>query len=124
MENAGGQKKYDLEERTFRFAEKSRDFVKMIPRTISNIEYGKQLIRSSSSVPANHIESCESLSKKDSLMRIKICRKEAKESRLWVRLIETDTVESKELADWLIDESLQLTRIFGAIVNKDCQNNV
>lgn len=72
------KKEYDLEKRTYVFARRARDFVKMIPRTLSNIEYGKQFIRSSSSVPANYIEACEALSKKDFYMRIKICRKEAK----------------------------------------------
>jgi len=77
-------KRYDLEERTLNFAKKVRDFVRKIPRTISNIEDGKQLIRASGSVGANYIEANESLSKKDFSLRIKICRKEAKEStELW-----------------------------------------
>ena len=79
-------KQYDLEERSYQFARSCRDFVKKIPRTISNIEYGKQLIRSSGSQAANYIEANESLSRKDFMLRIKICRKEAKESRLWLRL--------------------------------------
>ncbi len=54
--------------------------VKKLSRTIGNIEEGKQVVRSSGSVGANYIEANESLSKKDFVMRIKICRKEAKES--------------------------------------------
>lgn len=77
---------YDLEERTFVFARNVRDYVKDLPRTISNIEYGKQLVRSSGSVAANYIEANESLSKKDFKMRVRICKKEAKESRLWLNL--------------------------------------
>jgi four helix bundle protein len=80
-------KQYDLEERTFAFASEVRDFVRKLPRTISLVEDVKQVIRSSGSVAANYIEANESLNKKDFVMRIKICRKEAKESRMWLRLI-------------------------------------
>ena len=58
-------KKYDLEERCFEFARNVRDFVRSLPRNISNIEDGRQLIRSSGSVVANYIEANESLGKKD-----------------------------------------------------------
>ena len=78
--------KYDLEERTYQFAKKIVLFSHKLPRTISNIEDGKQLIRSSGSVGANYIEANESLSKKDFVMRVKICRKEAKESIYWLSL--------------------------------------
>jgi four helix bundle protein len=71
---------YDLEERTFRFASSVMLFIGKIPRTISNLEVGKQLARAGGSVGANYIEANESLGKKDFLMRIRICRKEAKES--------------------------------------------
>ena len=78
---------YDLEERTFQFAKAVRVFVKTLPKTIANIEDGKQLIKSSGSVGANYIEANESLGKKDFLMRIKISRKEAKESAYWLKLV-------------------------------------
>src|SRR5258707_10633563 len=81
-------KRRDLEERTFRFAESVRAFVKQLPRTLSNIEDVRQLVRASGSVAANWIEADEALSKKDFLMRAKICRKEAKESRLFLRLVD------------------------------------
>lgn len=48
-------KQYDLENRTLEFAKGCRDLVKKIPRTISNIEYGKQLVRSSDSTGSNYI---------------------------------------------------------------------
>ena len=103
-------KTYDLEERTFEFAKSCRDFVKVLPRTISTIEYAKQLVRSSGSVAANYIEANESLSRKDFLMRIKICRKEAKESILWLKLLEAP--------DALMNEAAEVMKIFGAIVEK------
>jgi four helix bundle protein len=110
-------KKYDLEERTFEFARDVRAFVKKLPKTSANIEDGKQLIRSSGSVGANYIEANESLGKKDFTMRIKICRKEAKESRYWLRLLETpDELESERT--YLIKESIELTNIFGSILRK------
>lgn len=108
-------KYYDLEKRTFLFAKNCRDFVKILPRTLSNIEYGKQLIRSSGSTAANYIEANEALSRKDFVHRIKICRKEAKESRLWLRLC---IINSVELQQSLIQEAIELTKIFGSIVEK------
>ena len=111
--------KYDLEERTYQFARRVRVFVKRLPRTLANWEDGKQLIKSSGSVGANYIEANESLSKKDFLMRIRICRKEAKESRYWLRLIETgDDSVVKKCRDDLVREATELTSIFGAILRK------
>jgi len=76
-------------------------------------------VRSSGSVGANYIEANESLSKKDFLMRIKICRKEAKESRYWLRLVEAgdNSLLQKKRSD-LIQEAVELTNIFGAILRK------
>lgn len=113
------QKQYDLEERTFIFAKKCREFINQLPKTTTNFEDGKQLTRASGSVAANYIEANESLSKKDFNHRIKICRKEAKESRLWLRLCNTaDNPELVKKQEELIQEALELTRIFGAILEK------
>ena len=112
-------KLYDLEERTFEFARKIRMFVKKLPKTITNIEDGKQLIRSSGSIGANYIEANEALSKKDFMMRTKICRKEAKESAYWLRLIiEINDVEYKNEGLALFNEAVELKKIFSSIVNK------
>lgn len=112
-------KQYDLEERTYQFAKNCREFVKKLPKTVANIEDGKQLIRSSGSVAANYIEANESLSKKDFCLRAKICRKEAKESRLWLKLLDTRGSQSllNEQSN-LIQEAFELTKIFNSIVNK------
>jgi len=110
---------YDLEDRTLRYAQDIRQFIKKLPKTISNIEDGKQLIRASGSVGANYIEANESLSKKDFIMRIKICRKEVKESRYWLRLVEIyDDKELEKIRDDLVKESTELMNIFGSILNK------
>ena len=117
--NNSNSKRYDLEERTFNFAKDSRAFVKKVPRTIANIEDSKQLVRSSGSQAANYIEANEALSKKDFVMRVKICKKETKESRLWLRLI--DVGDDKELEaerNALINECEQLMKIFGSILEK------
>ncbi len=106
---------YDLEDRTFIFAKRCRDYVKKLPRTITNIEYGKQLTRSSGSTASNYIEANESLSKKDFLMRVKICRKETKESRLWLRLTEPLKEQEQEQKE-LITEATELMKIFGSIL--------
>ena len=112
-------KQYDLEDRTFNFAKNVRSFVKKLRKTIGNIEDGKQLIRASGSVGANYIEANESLSKKDFIMRIKISRKEAKESRYWLRLIDTnDDREMEKDRNALIKEATELMNIFGAILHK------
>ena len=86
-------KQYDLEERTYQFAKKTRLFIKKIPRILTNIEDAKQLTRSSGSVGANYIEANEALSRKDFVVRIKICRKESKETIFWLRLIDVETKE-------------------------------
>jgi four helix bundle protein len=110
-------KQYDLEDRTFLFAKEVRTFIKAIPRTIASIEDTKQLVRSSGSIGANYIEANESLSKKDFLMRIKICRKEAKETCYWLRLVEIGdgSALEKHRSD-LIREATELMSIFGAIL--------
>jgi len=89
-------KRYDLEERTLNFTKGVINLTKGLPRTIANIEIIKQLVRSAGSVGANYIEANESLSKKDFIMRIKICRKEAKESRYWLRLVNVKIADEKK----------------------------
>lgn len=112
-------KQYDLEDRTFKFAQDCRDFVFELPKSVSNIEYGRQLVRSSGSQAANYIEANEALSKKDFAHRIKICRKECKESRLWLRLSTTgDDERLNKIQQKLIQEALELTKIFNSIAQK------
>ena len=109
-------KRYDLEDRTFRFAKRVIEYVRALPKTITNIEISKQLTRSSGSVGANYIEANEALSKRDFIMRIKISRKEAKESCYWIGLSETSEDRLKE-KEALAQESNELMKIFGAILH-------
>jgi len=117
MTKTQNTKRYDLEDRTFAFAGNCREFVKKLPKTVASIEDSKQLVRSSGSVAANYIEANESLSKKDFYHRIKICRKESKESRLWLMLIDTKGIKDIEkMQEKLINEATELMKIFGAIL--------
>jgi four helix bundle protein len=119
MAETGNGKRYDLEERTFEFARDVRGLVKQLPRTLANFEDARQLVNAAGSVGANYIEANEALSKKDFLMRITICRKEAKESRYWLRLVYSAGKGDLETnRGSLMQEATELTSIFGAIVRK------
>lgn len=119
MINEGKTKQYDLENRTYKFAKISQDFVRELPKTIANLEYGKQLIRSSGSQAANYIEANEALSRKDFAHRIKICLKEVKEARLWIKLCELkiDSPLKKKQKE-MIQEATELIKIFSSILEK------
>lgn len=109
----------NLEERIFQFAKNVRFLVKELPFTTTNIEDGKQVVRSSGSVGANYIESREPLGIKDSLMRLRISRKEAKESVYFLRLIaETNELKNKAIAETLSKEANELVKILSAIITK------
>lgn len=110
-------KQYDLEDRTFKFAKNIFAYTKLFPKGIREMELTKQLIRSAGSIGANYIEANESLSRKDFLMRIKICRKEAKESRYWIALSEpfTSNIQQQKI---LYQEATELMKIFGSIITK------
>lgn len=111
-------KRYDLEDRTFNFARDVLQFTGRLPKTAANSVIVDQVIRSSGSVGANYIEANESLSKKDFAMRIRICRKEAKETAYWLRLLELGANGPERERQRVVDEASQLMRIFGAIVEK------
>lgn len=108
-----------LDERTFLFAQNVRMFIKQLPKTLSNDEDIRQVVRSSGSVAANYIEANESLSKKDFIMRMKICRKEAKESHLWLRLLDCGARDDLGKTRAVhIQEARELLLIFNAIISK------
>lgn len=111
-------KRYDLEERTLNFAKAVIKFVRKQPQDIANREIIKQLIRSACSVGANYIEANDNLGDRDFLMRIRICRKEARETRYWLTLIEVVNRDSESERNVLIQESTELTKIFASILHK------
>ncbi|MEK7580515.1 MAG: four helix bundle protein [Patescibacteria group bacterium] len=110
-------RQYDLEERCFLFAKRINDYVRKLPKDTPNIENGKQLVRAGGSVGANYIEANEAMSKKDFRMRVKISKKEAKESRYWLMLADP-LKENQEEKEKLIQEVTELMKIFGSILEK------
>lgn len=116
MNQAQNVKIYDLEARTFSFAQNVRTYLKQIQKTVISLEDVKQLTRSSGSIGANYIEANEALSKKDFYMRIKICRKETKETIYWLKLLVSEDKELEKTRLMLIDEATQLMKIFGSII--------
>jgi four helix bundle protein len=111
---------YDLEERTFQFAKRIRKWIKRLPHSVANLEDTKQLVRASGSVGANYIEANEALSKKDFIFRLRICRKEAKESAYWTRLImeSNEVIPDEKEGKALCQESVELKKIFSSIISK------
>ncbi|MFB6212626.1 MAG: four helix bundle protein [Candidatus Magasanikbacteria bacterium] len=111
-------KDYDLEKRASKFARDVRSFAKKLPTNTANIEDIKQVVRSSGSIGANYIEANESISRKDFKHRIKICRKEAKETAYWVKLlVQNNNKKFRKEGKILHNEAIQLVKIFSSILN-------
>ena len=94
------EKKYDLEERTEKFSLCVRDFCLLVKKDVINLEYIKQVVRSAGSIGANYIEANDNLGVNDLKMRIRICRKESKETRYWLKHIltyENDSLEQEKI---------------------------
>ena len=115
-----GKPIYDLEGRSFQFVKRVRIWIKQLSKSMSNIEDTKQLVRSSGSVGANYIEANEALSKKDFIFRLRICRKEAKESAYWKRLIlgTNENISNENEGKNLFKEAVELKKIFSVIIGK------
>jgi len=109
----------ELEIRFHNFGKKTRDFCLKLKWDIINNEYIRQLIRSSGSVGANYIEASDDLGRADEKMKIKIARREAKESVHFLGLVLTydDKLLEKERAE-LIDEAIQIRKILSSIIIK------
>lgn len=108
-----------LYERLLAFAKRCQKLVKRLPKIIYNAEYGSQLIRSSASPGSNYIEAIEASSRRDFTYRLKVCRKETKESIHWLMLIENaneEFAEIKKESEDLIKEARELVRIFTSSV--------
>lgn len=109
-------KKYDLEERTALFGEAIIDFAKTLQKTAVTLPLISQIVRSGTSIGANYAEADGASTKKDFAHRISICRKEAKETRHWLRMISRAVPEKREEARALWKEAQELTFIFSAIL--------
>ena len=125
MSAARNHKPFDLEERTYAFALEVRLFLrhtKWDPVSWPDI---KQLLRSSGSVAANYVESIESISDADALYRLRVTKKEARESGLWLRLInDSNPIDEKvhRNLDELINETYELVKIFVTIIRKKSES--
>lgn len=112
------EKYRNLEQRTLEFARNVIRLGKKLPKNVITIEPIKQVIRSSGSIGANYCEANEKLSKKDFAFRIRITRKEAKETTYWLMLLQEAAPESFREIQPLVRESEELRNIFSAILNK------
>ncbi len=111
-------KPYDLEERTLEFAKGIIKLCKKMNRDTINIKLIGQLIASSTSVGANYREANEKLSKKDFLHRMRISRKECKETSFWLELIKETNGQFENELNSFIRESQELRNIFTSIIDK------
>lgn len=119
MSNKNNNKnKYDLEERTAKFGENIIEFAKLIPKGVITIPLIGQLIKAGTSVGANYNEADCAESKKDFEHKMGICKKEAKESTHWLRMVAKAVPELKDKARPLWKEANELKLIFIAIINK------
>jgi four helix bundle protein len=109
--------KFDLIERTSSFGEKVIDFAKIIPRNPVTFPLISQFIRSGTSVGANYFEADHAESRKDFEHKLGICKKEANETKYWIRIIVRAEPSIKSQAVILWREADELRRIFSAIVN-------
>ena len=110
------EKKFDLEDRTLIFAKQIINFCKNLTNNTINFKLIDQLIRSAGSIGANYREANDSLGKKDFIHRLRIARKESKETIFWLELVKE---ANKDISiDNLIDECCQLRNILSAIIKK------
>lgn len=109
--------KYDLEERTAKFGEDIIDFVKTLKENSINSPLIRQIVRSSASIGANYCEANNSSSKKDFRNKIFICKKEASETKHWLRMIACANQEKRNECKLLWKEANELTMIFSKIVS-------
>lgn len=109
----------ELEDRFHNYAKAVRDYCSKLKWDIINTEYIKQVIRSSGSISANYIEASDDLGKADEKMKLKISRREAKETIKWLDLTlaygDQNTEDEKQR---LIGEGAQINKILSAIIIK------
>ena len=110
------KKNYDLEERTARFGEAIIDFAKTLPRNPILLPLMDQLVRAGTSIGANYMEADAASTKRDFRHKISICRKEAKETRHWLRMVVRALPEKAADARVLWKEAQELVLIFSAIL--------
>ncbi len=126
--NKQSKNKFDIKERAFDFAARTALFVKALPKNSIVFQYTNQLIRSSASVGANLEEADGTLSRKDFINKIGISRREARESRYWLRLItkieQINDINLRNEAAWLQREAGELLLILSSIIQKTREKQI
>src|SRR3989339_2080033 len=108
-----------IQDRTLEFGVEILRFADKLPKTVAGAVIAKQVIRSGTSIGANMEEADGAASKKDFINKVIISRKEARETRYWLRLIKKAQIIYKEdNLDDLIQESHELMKILSSIANK------
>jgi len=115
--------KYDLEERTVKFGESIIDFLKKVQENSINSSSIKQIVRSATSVGANYFEANNASSRNDFRNKIYICKKEANETKYWIRILVKTNPEIIESARISWKEAQELNLIFQKIINTLNENN-
>lgn len=118
MTKTQNSKQYDLEDRTLEFGKRIINLSKALPKNTINFKLIDQLVRSGTSMGANYREANETETKKDFKFRMRICRKEGKETIYWLNLIIEANPEFEERIKPLLQETSELVKIFAAILNK------
>lgn len=118
MTNSNKAKKYDLDERTLEFGRRVVVLCKSLPRDLVNTELARQCIRSGTSIGANYLEANDSLGKKDFVYKMKISRKEAKETIYWLKLIVEANKKLESRMEGLLQEAFELKKILSSIIEK------
>ena len=113
---------YDLEERTLNFSRRIIHLVNGLPKNSVNFALRDQVLRSGTSVGSNYREANETETKKDFLFRMRICRKEAKETVYWIQLIIDANQELKDRISPLYEEANELVKIIATIIENYKKN--
>ena len=109
--------KEELEDRTSRFAARVVKVCEALPtKRIGAAHFADQLFRSGTSVAANYAEASESESRRDFIHKLKVAMKELSETRTWLKVVSYAGYLTKESLASLIEESVELTRIFASSV--------
>ncbi|MBI2647838.1 MAG: four helix bundle protein [Candidatus Wildermuthbacteria bacterium] len=107
----------NLEERTLEFSKRAVRICQDIPKNTANLELIKQFVRSACSIGANYREANEALGKKDFALRVRISRKEAKETSYWLEIL-LDANPNCTALTKLLGETIELRKILSAILSK------
>ena len=111
-------KPYDLEDRTLEFSKRLIRICKELPKNTINFKLVDQIIRSGTSMGSNYREANETETKKDFQFRMRLCRKEGKETIYWFNLIIEANPEFREKIIILLQETTELVKIFASILEK------